>query len=68
MKDDDDHPTRETISWHPTDDKLRAAGFTIYARPRYGVPRWRRDGQIFKENEALRQLRRKASGGTPGKS
>ena len=64
---DEDHPTREQVSYHPVDDRLRAAGFAIYARPIRGNPKWKRGDAILTENEALRAIRKKNTGGAPGK-
>lgn len=38
------------------DGRLRAAGFSIHSRPREGPPIWARDGELFTQDEAEREL------------
>ncbi len=35
-------------------ETLRRHGFSIVARPTNGEPRWKRNGEIYTETEALR--------------
>jgi len=53
MKKDIPHPSRETRERFPTDEKLRAWGFRLKARPDKGEPIWELDGMKFTQTEAL---------------
>lgn len=39
---------------HSADARLRAAGFSIHARPRGGPAVWRRGGRVYAQREAER--------------
>lgn len=47
---------QEVRDWHPGDQRLRAAGFKIHARPRRGEPLWTRAGRVWRQSEALLHL------------
>lgn len=45
-------------SRYPNDDKLRAAGYVIHARPRSGPVLWRRRDKVVTQAQALQALER----------
>lgn len=48
------HPGACQESRYPNDDKLRANGFTIWARPKDSEARWRGpDGHLWTQSTAL---------------
>lgn len=47
------HPSANTTT-RTENEILRDNGFAIVARPNYGEARWKKDGQIYLESDALR--------------
>ncbi len=48
------HPTLNTTT-RTENEILRDNGFSIVARPNHGQPRWKRDGKIYLESDALKK-------------
>jgi hypothetical protein len=44
---------RERRVFHPDDERLRACGFKIHARPERGEASWERAGKVLGESAAL---------------